>query len=264
MPLVNHLEFTGHSLSVAYKASPTPQELLIAIETTGTAGFPSSSNVILDVAECINAGAAGSADFHPTVGSCEILDEPLDPSGPSYTFRLLVAGVSPVYVRTIVEKLRAVGWDEVVTSMSIAGSLPLDGTPMSVREAHVRAWLDDASAYPVMWPEVPFALKSTYATGAGFCVVPQGPLNAAVKQELEALAVRWLNAVSEYVDTDGDYVPVEFDSKYLPTFGRTRTEFRAAYERFRHTLGPSRAALVNMFIRFHFTVAPLAEVEISL
>ncbi|WP_437305818.1 hypothetical protein [Sorangium sp. So ce388] len=264
MPLLNHLDFTRDALALSYRASASPQEMSIIVETGGAAGYPVSPTLIRDVMASINAGAAGGAEFHPTAGSCEILDDCRTPLGPRYAWTLRVAGVAPLFMRILVEKLRAVGWDEPVTSMRIAGSLPPDESALSVREPRVRAWLDDPGAYPAAWPETPFALLRRPAAGASLRAVPASPITPAVSGALESLCVGWLNAVSEYVDTDGDYVPVEFDAKYLPAFGRTRTEFRAAYQRFRHTRVPARAALVNMLVRFHHAVAPLIEVEIGL
>lgn len=264
MPLVNHLEFTRHALGVAYRASAAPQDLSVVVETAGPAAVPVAPTLMRDIVAAILAGAAGGAEFHPMTGACEIIQDCPAPAGPRYAWTLRVAGVTPLFLRVMVEMLRGAGWDQVATSMAIVGSLPLDSSPSSVREPAVRAWLDDPDAYPAAWLEVPFRLLDHSASGASLRVALTAAVTPEVRGAFELLAVEWLNAVSTYVDADGDYVPLEFDAKVLPAFGRSRTELRAAFQRFRHTRPPARAALVNMLIRFHHAVAPIAEAEIGL
>ena len=104
--------------------------------------------------DCINAGAAGGADFPPAAGQAELLegpsgvgDEQPGELGPDYNWRIELQGVSPRFMRTVVEQVAAAGDPHPLRRVSILGSLPPDQGPHSVRGHQVSAWMRDPRSY---------------------------------------------------------------------------------------------------------------------
>lgn len=266
MPLLRHLDFAARDLHVAYCASLEPQELHIDVKTAGPAAKAEAEARIGTIIANINAGAAGGDVFHPAAGSAALLAGTSGhPSnlGPDYQFRLQVAGVAPLYLRTIVEELRWVGFNQPVSFMSIVGTRPLDSTPLSVQSAAVRAWLDDPSAYLPRWPKPEFDVSDHEAYGASIHVQLLDPLTLSTELALRDAVMQWVVMTQQYVDGEGREV-VRILHHTLPRDGASRTGYRAMCEEFLHTSGPSRAALINILTRYHRTVAPIAMVQIGL
>ncbi|WP_437765659.1 hypothetical protein WMF27_28740 [Sorangium sp. So ce281] len=267
MPLLDALDFVKTDLVVRYRASAEPQELSIDVKLARKAGKERAPQIVASLIDTITFGAAGGAEFAPWLGDAELISGPWDPPeslGPSLSYRLRVAAASPLYIRSMVENLRGVGFRSKVKSMSILGSLAPDASPLSVHEGHVRAWLDDPTAHCGAWPEVPFPLKTrrTDETAELRVVLAKG-LTPKLREDLEVLSYAWLNAVDDYVDEDGEQVDLHRIDLRFPTFGRTKTEFRASFKEFLHVREPSRAVLSNMLVRFHHRVAKIAEAEIA-
>ncbi|WP_437581419.1 hypothetical protein [Sorangium sp. So ce887] len=267
MPVLYDMEFAAGGLLVAYRASAEPQELTIEVETAGTAEFPMSVASLRALIEAINRGAAGGAVFDPLLGAAERIDGPWEAEGvlgPAYRWRLRVAGVAPLFLRNVVEELRRAGADHPVTRMSLVGTLPLDGGELSVREGLVRSWLDDRSTYLEAWPhrEFPVDVEPTDHV-ANLRVELAASITPGIRVELEAMSVWWLNFIRNYVSEDGLEVIMN-PSKTLPTFGSSRTEFRAHYAELPYKRAPARALLENLLYRFHRRVAPIARVALKL
>ncbi|WP_437841379.1 hypothetical protein [Sorangium sp. So ce1153] len=267
MPVLHDMEFAAGGLLVAYRASAQPQELTIEVVTAGTAEFPMSVASLRAVIEAVNRGAAGGAVFDPLLGAAERLDGPWDGEGvlgPAYRWTLRVAGVAPLFLRNVVEELRRAGADRPVTRMSLVGTLPLDGSEMSVREGLVRSWLDDRATYLEAWPhrEFPVDVEPTDHV-ANLRIELATSITPEIRSELEATSVWWLNAIRNYVSEEGFEVVMN-PSKTLPAFGSSRTEFRAHYAEFLYKRAPARAALQNLLYRFHRSVAPIARVALQL
>jgi hypothetical protein len=267
MPLLDRLDFAKSALTVRYRASAEPQELSIDVKLARRASEECAPQIIRRQIDVISFGAAGGAEFAPWQGNAELLSGPWDPPqslGPSLSYRLRIAAVSPRYVRTMVEHLRECGAKAKVQAMNIVGSLPLDASELSLSEEQVRRWLDAKTAYPGAWPEVPFPLhtRRTDET-AEFRVVLGKSLTPKLREDLEMLSFLWLNTVTDYVNEDGERVELYRIDKRFPTFGRTKTEFRATYKEFLHVRDPSRAVLSNMLVRFHHRIAPIVEAEIA-
>jgi hypothetical protein len=268
VPLISRLDFVARGgLSVAYRASPTPQELSIDVLTTGIPMKGNANWQIQALIDTINAGGAGGSIFPPSQGFAEMLSGPRsdrDALRPDHHIVLRVASVAPLFLRSIIEDMRGVGIHHPVTEFRIVGSLPLDPGPLSVRETHVRAWLDDPNAYLDRWPTPGFPLSFTdLREGAALRVVLEGPINPSLREALEYLSVRWLNAIRNNVSYDGREVTLN-PGKLFPAFGQGKTEFRASYQEVPFARESSRAVLSNMLTRFHEKVAPIAEAEISL
>jgi hypothetical protein len=267
MPLLPHLEFASRALTVSYRGSLDPQDVTIDVAVLAPPAAPFAHMAMRAVVDAVNAGVAGGDVFSPGAGRAERLAGPwydADALGANYRWVIEVAGVAPLFVRNMVEELRRAGMNRDVVAMSIVGALPVDATPMSVREAHVRAWLDDAGAYLPAWPSLGVPVTSTpRETGAALRLEMAQPISPPVRQALEDLSVNWLNFIRNYVGERGGMVYAD-PHKTLPSFGQSKTEFRALYEEFLYAKGPARALLVNMLARFHERVARIAAAEIAL
>ncbi|KYF70861.1 hypothetical protein [Sorangium cellulosum] len=267
MPLIRHLDFAQRSLSVAYRASPAPQELVVDVDVAGPPMAPFAPMAMRAVVDAINAGAAGGALFPPAAGYARRLagpwDEP-DGLGVSYRWVLEIAAVAPGFLRNMVEELRRAGMNQPVVRMRIAGALPLDNSPLSVRESQVRSWLDDPRAYLEPWtrPGFPFHVVSR-SEGATLRVELAQAIDPPLRQALEDLSVQWLNVIRNYASRQGEEVLFN-PHRMLPAFGQGRAEFRAHYPEFLYARDPAAAVLVNMLTRFHERVARIALVEVGL
>jgi hypothetical protein len=259
----------GVLLDVAYRASTEPQILDVGVKLAGRAELPLAPWAIGMLVDCVNRGLAGGAEFAPTQGWAKLEAGPTGEGpeapgelGPSYAFRLSVAGMCPRFVRVFVEHLAASGHPHPVRQISIVGTLPPDGSPLSVRERQLAAWFDDAYAYPEAWPDPGFVVTTrSIPRGATMRVKLASGEMDAVAPALEETFSAWQCAVLTYPNAkrDGRGVMDPHGS-----FARTRTELFAKVGLFDHVRRPARAALVNALARFHATVAPLASVEIEM
>ncbi|MFO0761959.1 MAG: hypothetical protein U0359_36300 [Byssovorax sp.] len=267
MPLLPYLDFTARALTIAYRASPDPQDLTIDVAAAGLPAAPFAHMAMRAVVDAINAGAAGGDVFSPSAGRAERLAGPWFDGGAlgrSYRWVIEVASVAPLFVRNIVEELRRSGMNQDVVAMSLVGSLPVDASPMSVREPQVRAWIEDPAAYLPAWPSPGFPISVVpRETGAALRLTMAQPLTPPIRAALEDLSVNWLNFTRNYIGDHGG--PVYPDPhRTLPSFGQGKSEFRALYGDFPHARMPSRALVINMLTRFHERVARIAEAEVAL
>jgi hypothetical protein len=265
MPLLHGLDFAARDLVVRYRASPTAQNLAIEVHTAGAAPRSEAALYARAIVDFINAGAASGEHFPPQAGFAELLSEPPPPAlGPSYAFVMRVAGVEPMFLRRMVERLRLCGVGQPTVGMSIVGSLPLDESPLSITESEVRAWLDDPAAYPSEWREIPFALSRMDAEdGVALRVDLAEPIQPAVYKRLETLFALWLEVILLDVSEDGQEV-FESGPEFHFQSGFGKSEYRACLRRFDHARGPASAALINMLTRFHAEVCPIIEAEMRI
>jgi hypothetical protein len=268
MPIHPHLEAV--SLDVAYRASAEPQLLDVRVKLSGPAEAPLAPWAIGTLVECINRGLAGGAELAPSLGSAALEAGPTGEGppaagelGPEYAFRLSVAGVSPRFLRVIVENLAACGGRASrVLGISIVGALPPDGSPLSAREREVSAWLEDPDAYPGTFrdPGFPVALRAV-PRGAALRVTLASKTTDVAAPALEDLFSSWQSAVLTYPNATRTARGLMDPHG---TFARTRTDFFAKVTLFDHARGPCRAALVTALARFHATVTPIASAEIAM
>ncbi|KYF77670.1 hypothetical protein BE20_09080 [Sorangium cellulosum] len=261
MPILDGLEFTQAGLRVRYRASLDPQIVTISVTTQGATTFPYAQIILRKLLTSINAGSAGGSRFPPTAGAAVVVDESPDLHGPSYVWKVRLAAVDPLFLRTMVEELRYAGAGHPVTSMEIAGSLPLDDTALSVREDDVKRWLDDPGAYLEEWPNPGFPIVER-GRWAMFRLRLDAQITGELRRKLDLVALGWLEAVSSYLWATGEYEAGNID-RCMPRCGSSKDEFSAAYRDFYFSPVPARARLVNALSRFHHTVAPIALAEIS-
>jgi len=267
LPIVPNLDFTRNDLHVAYRGSLEPQ--VLSIDVSLSDGDPESIApiVIEGLIHQINTGGAGGAEFAPELGAATLLTGPSDideasAAGPDYRWEMQVAAVSPRFVRTIVESMPSASASVFVRSMSIAGSLQLDESPLSVRQAEVNAWLEDPTAYLGAWPDPGFPVHHIPSPrGATLRVRLAGELTDELYFSLTELLTSWYGAVQFYADLKGTSLGAMQPDAHI---GRTRREFRAGKLFFNHIIGPTRDMLANLLSRFHRTEAPIEEVEIGM
>lgn len=256
-------------LDVGYRASAEPQTVDVRVKSSGPAELPYTPWAAALLVECVNRGLAGGREFSPSAGSAVLEAGPTGEGapqagelGPDYSFRLRVAGVSPLFLRTMVESLSTSAHPSACTAVSIVGSLALDGSPLSVRSAQLSEWLRDADAYPGAWPVSEFRVVDEIAArGAAVRVTLQTAAPGEVAAEFERTVSAWQSAIRTMPNlartARGWAAP-------QAAFACTRTELFARLELFDHAPPVARAALVNALAWFHARVAPLAEARIAL
>ncbi|MBX3231408.1 MAG: hypothetical protein KIT84_10720 [Labilithrix sp.] len=269
MAIAVHPRLAGVGFDVAYRGSTEPQTLDVVLELTGPAELPLAPWAVGGFVACVNRGLAGSSDFAPSMGRAALEAGPTgegDPApdelGPRYAFRLLVAGVAPVFLRVFVEHLAGCAHPSELKTISIVGSLPPDGTRLSVRDRELEGWLTEPSAYPRAWPEPGFRVETrSIPRGATIEVSLEKGELAPFATELEETISTWQTALLGYPNAKRQGRGA---SEPHASFARTRTSLHAKLGLFDHARGPAQAALVNALTRFHTTVARIAEVAISM
>lgn len=268
MPLLQRLDYVARGgLHVAYRGSTALQQLDVVALTRGVPSKGAANWYFQNLVDTINAGGAGGSTFSPAAGFAEMIAGPrsdADAVRPDHHATFRVAAVAPLFMRTLIEDLRFAGVQHPVMELRVAGSLPLDATPLSVTEREVRHWLDDPNAYLDRWPTPGFPIAfDDLREGAALRVVLADPIDPALREKLEELAVRWLNAIRNNVSFDGREVRPN-PGKTLPRFGQGKSEFRASYDAFPWARESSQAIIVNLLSRFHEKVAPIVEAEVAL
>jgi hypothetical protein len=267
MPIHPHLDQVA--LDIAYRGSPEPQVLDIRVKLGGPAELPLAAWAIGTLVECINRGLAGGADFAPSSGRARLESGPTGEGpaaagelGPEIAFRLDVAGVSPRFLRTVVEYLAASGRPHPLLGLTIVGTLPPDGSPLSVRDVQLARWLDEPDTYPSAWSAPGFGVttKST-PRGAAVRVRLASATTDDVAGELEETFSAWQSAVLTYPNAKRSARGVMDPHG---SFARTRTDFIAKVSLFDHAREPARAALLNALTCFHERVTRIADVEIAM
>jgi hypothetical protein len=268
MPLLSNLEFAKNDLIVAYRGSAEPQELTIELKTSGVAREEAAPQIIALFMGLSAFGGLGGDDFPPSASSVERISGPWDPPqslGPHYHYVLKVAGVSPLFLRTLVEWLRWAGHKSRKTNhVSIVGSLLPDDTPLSVTETHVRAWLDDPKAYLKRWPKVPFPIKESPATGVDLRLRVGAKVDAELREKFMGYCFAWLNATQDYVTADGEEAELLPPAKRFPKIGGSKSELSASFADYLNARDPAEDVLVNMLVHFHENVCPILEADISM
>jgi hypothetical protein len=257
------LEFARSHLAVRYRGDPAPQVLEIHVVTDRPPEVPFGPAALTFLVEAVNLGGAGGSEFPPTAGAARIVRGPGDVAGRAHAaWQIEVAGVTPFFVRTLVERLGDPGLGAVVTSMTIAGSLPLDASLLSVTERTVLSWLDDDDARPGAWPAPGFPIRDR-PIDSGACIRLRlaQPADHDRLVRFTRLIEIWNQAILSVTNSSGEYVGV---ADAAPRMSRSTTELASGYDAFDFYRPPVRATLVNMLTRFHEQVTPIVEAEIAL
>lgn len=266
MPFLKGLDFaTAGRLSVAYLASDKPQVLRVEMTTDALPKLGIAPLGIGVLARIINLGGGGGGELAPAAGFAKVLSGPRggtpEAIATRYSWELEVAGMSPLFVRTIVERLRVAGGCHV-TSMSIVGSLPVDGGPYSVTDRDVCAWLDDTKAYPGTWhsPGFPIVERSVMR-GATMKLALGADADHDMLLRFKDTVETWHHAIANVPSLSHERQGV---GDATPMVVRGRTELCARYDVFDFDRVPAKATLINMLSRFHSDVAPIEEAQIAI
>ena len=271
MPFLPRMEFAKDHLAVAYRGSLEKQTLDVRLKIPSKAPGPTGVGGMLAIVSAINEGLAGGAEFHPAKGRAKVLSGPLKSAapgarGPSFAWKLEIAGVSPLFLRILIEAFRVFGFPQPVVSMSITGSLPLDDTPLSIHEREILPWLatwcEDVTHYPKAWPAPSIPIKRI-----------DGPRGASIRLKLAGGAVTkviadnlirhlgaWTFSVLSYPNRS---LGGPGHMQFIPKMAQSKTELTARFDDFDYVPGPNGDMLVNLLERFHTKVAPLAEATIA-
>lgn len=260
------LEFVPDGLSVAYRASAEPQIVRVRFVSKS----PPSQNDVLrfqSLLDAVEGGLAGGAEFAPWASKMEYGGPPSVETtalGTATLIPLKVRAVSPLFVRHMVEELRYLGGDAGIVELSIFGDLAPDGGPLSVREADVRAWLDDPNAFPGRYSSLGFPYRvDRRARGATLRVTLGEPLTSDASDWLEGAYCAWLAGIRRWVTTTG--VDPEDDAVgELPRIGVRRDEFWVWSRDLFRSRGPAADALLNALGKVHAERVKLAEVVVGL
>jgi hypothetical protein len=259
MPLLNVLEFTKKNLAVSYRASEKPQDLHVDVELSR----PRQTldlNTIQSLGLDMGSGAAGSDVFPPSAGTADLLAPtgPLPKATKKHRITYRVASIAPIYVRLLVEQLRAIAETEPLAGMQITGDLPLDATPLSVNEATVRKWLDDPAAYPKRWPKLAYRheVEELDAKGVSARVRFARDVPPAFRKEMQFFFLGWRNIVVNYVSPEGEFIRQKLGPT-VPKCAGTKREVTMSIEDFEHTRRPSADLLLNMLQKVHDEKLPI-------
>lgn len=261
--MLSRLDFARSRLAVRYRGSATPQQVEIHVVTDHPPDLAFAPAALAFLVEAVNLGGAGGSEFPPSVGAATILSGPLGIAGVTHTvWHLQVAGVSPFFVRTLVERLGDPGPGAMVTSMTIFGSLPLDGSALSVTEGTVLSWLGDDDAHPGTWRESGFEIRDRFIpSGACVRVRVADAVDHDCLLHFTRIIEIWNQVILSVVNSSGEYQGV---ADATPRMSRSNSELAAGYDAFDFYRSPVRATLVNMLTRFHEQVTPILEAELAL
>jgi hypothetical protein len=257
------------SIRVAYRASAEPQQLyvdLVLAEPDPNALAPARVRTLI---EAINAGAAGGAEFAPTVGAARLVSgaQPgLDPAawdhGPSYRWVIEVRGVSPRFLRSVVEVLAIAAAPVATVAIGIAGVLRPDESALSVHTAQLLAWCAEPTAYPARWPALPFEVhEETIPRGAALRVAfgdDAGPDQVEILGE--RLAV-WGFLTTTCPSLARDSIG---GRTFIDRLGVTLREYSRFVEEFDLAQEVAAAPLFNLLARFHAEVVPISRVDLRM
>jgi len=265
-PTVNLMNLAG--LSIAYKGSETPQLVDVRVVTTAKARVAQARISMRYLVDAIELGAAGGAELPPTSGSCKLVKGSFavgdsDAKGPKFGWTLELAGVSPKFLRVMVEQLSIAGGsaDVPVESLTIAGTLQPGFDPLSVREAALLPWLDDPDAYPAAWPDPGFGLAyQSIPRGASVTIQLGGAATPEIVEKLTYILTIWGTVTTTYPNAEKAVGNVNVATP-MPRISRKKMDVLARWDVFDAYPPPKMAILTNMLARFHRTVCPIARVE---
>ncbi|MCA9622745.1 MAG: hypothetical protein KC731_27185 [Myxococcales bacterium] len=255
---------TRGGLTVRYRASPEPQLVDISLALADPYPALKAQGVIEALLVAANAGAAGGAILSPLAGGGRLVAGPTDPAsdeGPLWRWQVELAGVCPRYWRHFCDDASLAGGGTVaLAQLGIVGQLPLDDTPMSLRENELGRWFEGLDTWAERWPSPPFRVLDV-AQPAGVSCRLRFSVDTTVDLlvQVEQLFDRWCLLVSPQYREDGFPGAMQL----APQIVRNRREIAAHHTFFKYAPGPPGDLLHNMLVRFHHDVAPIETVELG-
>lgn len=255
------------NIRVAYRASAEPQELHVDLDLSepDPHGFPAIR--MRDLVASINAGAAGGAEFAPEAGFARILSGPktsLNPAdwhaGPSFRWILEVRGVSPFFLRSLVETMSVSADPIAPVSLSVYGSLRPDATPLSVLDARLMAWSTSSATYPKRWPTLPFTVKEdSVPRGCALRVRFADDADPDTIEALNAVLGLWGLLSITYPNLGRNDVGYR---TFIDRLGVNRRECSRFVEEFHVAQDVATTTLFHMLARFSQETAKIEHVDV--
>ncbi|MEZ4300995.1 MAG: hypothetical protein R3B70_39030 [Polyangiaceae bacterium] len=269
MPLPSYVAGLLPNVRVAYRGSAEPQELFIDLRLSEPDPHGLPAIRVRDLVSAINAGAAGGSHFAPGAGSAKLLEGPrpsLDPAewhpGPEYRWVIEVRGVSPLFLRSVVEWLMIAADPIAPASLSIYGSLHPDATELSVHDRQLQPWSAGTATYPQRWPSLPFALAEE--------TVPRGlALRVAFADDIDPDGVEKLNeALGLWALLSTTYPSLARDGVGYRSFADRLGVHHREYSRFVEELDIAQdvltTTLLHVLARFSADVAKIEHVDVRM
>ena len=152
------MRYATTDLHVSYQASTEPQELRFSVTINPKYGRIESG--LFKILQFGKLGYIGGAEFPPEAGLIEgSRDLDVTSNETEKHFRVTVAALSPVFLRNVIQEL---SFGPKVTSMNVVGTLPLDGSPLSVDSKRARSWFDNQTTYfPDRWSQLGYELSES-------------------------------------------------------------------------------------------------------
>lgn len=265
MALRKRVLFAKKNLVVAYRASAEPQVLHIAVDIAAKY-HGSAASKFFGFIDNSQFGSLSGSEFLPSQSGATHLKGPMNDGdkgaeGPKYRWEAEVRAMSPMYIRNLVELFSLAGGSVQPTkSMSITGSLKVDDTPMSVREADVLPWLEDPDAWVGAYPAPPFKVKDiAQPSGVSLRLKLKGAATKEAYDALQTMLVVWADEISIYLTAED----LPGAMQIMPQMAKSKTALTAHWPYFTFLAKPTRDLLVNMLIGFHEKHAKIAEAELG-
>lgn len=263
LPTVRIMNLAG--LSVSYRGSDQSQLVDVRVEIESKAHVASARLGLRYLLDAINLGAAGGAAFAPTTGAARLvkgsfsISEP-DARGPKFAWTLELAGVSPKFIRVLVESLSGAGGGRIpVQRLTIAGTLaPAVDDPLTMREdALIRAF-DDPDAYPEAWPDPGFPIShKSIARGATATLQLGSEPTPEILEKLTYVLTLSGTTATTFPNAAKNGISIITP---MPTVKANKLEVTARWGTFDVNPTPMVAGLTNMLARFHRDVTPIVQV----
>lgn len=269
MPLPPYVAGFLPNVRVAYRGSAEPQELYIDLKLSkpDPDGWPAIR--VRDLINAINAGAAGGSHFAPEAGSAKLLSgarPSLDPAqwypGPDFRWIIEVRGVSPLFLRSVVEWL-SIGADPIApASLSIYGSLRPDGTELSVHERQLQPWSTQTATYPGRWPDLPFEVhEETLSRGCALRVGFADDIDPEGVEKLNEALGLWGLLSTTYPNLARDGVGYR---SFVDRLGVNNKEYSRFVEEVDMAQDVLTTTLLHILARFSADVAKIERADVRM
>jgi hypothetical protein len=248
-------------VAARYRGSASPQLLDVSFVAGGDLDEGALQAWALQMVDDISFGGAGGDLFHPCVGAAKIVHQRAE--GRRGELRFEVAGVAPLFLRTLIESLAMTtgGLASVLVQGAIA---PVAGDPASALGVDLLRWLASGHPYLPRWPDPGFRVARGDSGGLALRVRLAAAFDDATREAILQLIYVWRAQIAFYAD-EGGLFPHDLAQRFevlWPYLGLAPRELRAFFQELPHARGPSVALLENMLCRFH-AQAPIDECEIK-
>lgn len=254
-------------LAVRYQASAEPQTLEVSVRMKKKYLYSLLRPEMGTLVEVMASGGASGDEFAPSSSRAKLVHGTFDAKapggeGPEFAWTLEVAGISPLFLRVMIDDLAASGGSGVrADSIMITGSLAPSGDPLSVDDRKMSAWLDDPTAFPKACSQSGFPI--TYAPATRGATVKLGFRNdtsPALLEKIQELLANWSLVTGTF--PDAAHKRHHFGmADVTPKLSRKKFEIVARWNEFTFDPKPKFALLTNMLVHFHENEAALVSVE---